>query len=49
LLGVKVIPTSFHLNEELIDPKVELLGDSGLFISSLGHLLGEPFELQWSL
>lgn len=48
ILGIKVNPT-FYLNKALIDPKVEMLGDSGVFASGLGHLLGEPFELQWTL
>jgi hypothetical protein len=46
LLEVKEKPTYFHFNEELIDPKVEMLADSRLSISCLGHLLDEPFELE---
>ena len=49
ILGVQDKPTSFSLNEGIIDPKVEVLGESGIQISGLGQLLGEPFELKWSL
>ncbi|KAG0620155.1 hypothetical protein M758_4G193600 [Ceratodon purpureus] len=49
LLGVKDRPTSFYLNRELIDLKVEMLADSGVYISGLGHLLGETFEFKWTL
>lgn len=48
-LGVKDKPTSFSLNNAVINPKIEILGDSGLYISGLDHLLGESFELKWTL